>query len=251
MVGRQDQFRGWLERDQPDVICLQEMKAGMSDLVAGLHTHLNDNYWHDWSRDVAVLLSRATFRKKGKPQFHRLSPDHTLGYLAYGAGIAYAITANIVIASIYFPKGGVDFGLKQRFMDQKLRFIDSIRQHVEDKHANASGVILCGNLNVARAEEDVHPRDRKLREGQRPDERRCFEHLLSADLVDVCRTLNPGNDRLFTWWALGHTNRERNIGWRLDYILASQALAEKAVDCSVLTDVGTSDHAPVMATFDL
>ena len=86
--------------------------------------------------------------------------------------------------------------------------------------------------------------------GQRPEEREQFERILSSGLVDLGRTLAPDNDQMFTWWAPWRNMRQRNIGWRLDYVLASPALAARVRSCPVLADVGTSDHAPVMATFD-
>ena len=97
----------------------------------------------------------------------------------------------------------------------------------------------------------MHPRERKPGIiGQRPEERELFERLLGEHLVDVGRELDPGNDRLFTWWAPWRNMRQRNIGWRIDYILASRTLAARASRCAVLADVGTSDHAPVMMTCD-
>ena len=84
--------------------------------------------------------------------------------------------------------------------------------------------------------------------GQRPEERELFEALLGGHLVDVGRKLDPDNDNLFTWWPPWRNMRQRNIGWRIDYILASRSLAERVVECRVLADVGTSDHAPVMMT---
>jgi exodeoxyribonuclease-3 len=67
--------------------------------------------------------------------------------------------------------------------------------------------------------------------------------------VDVQRDLHPGRDDIFTWWPPWREMRKRNIGWRIDYIFASTALAATATSCPVLADIGTSDHAPVMATF--
>jgi exodeoxyribonuclease-3 len=78
-----------------------------------------------------------------------------------------------------------------------------------------------------------------------------FERILARGLVDVGRALDPDNENLFTWWAPWRNLRQRNIGWRLDYVLASQALAAKASQCAVYREVGTSDHAPVVAIFDL
>jgi hypothetical protein len=73
--------------------------------------------------------------------------------------------------------------------------------------------------------------------------------MIGHGLVDVGRALDPSNDGLFTWWAPWRNMRQRNIGWRLDYVLASAPLAARAVSCPVLRELGTSDHAPVVATF--
>ena len=81
-------------------------------------------------------------------------------------------------------------------------------------------------MNVARTERDVHPKERKPRAiGQLPEERALIERILSRGLVDVGRALDPDNDGLFTWWAPWRNMRQRNIGWRLDYVFASEALA--------------------------
>ena len=78
-----------------------------------------------------------------------------------------------------------------------------------------------------------------------------MERILARGVVDVGRALDPDNDNLFTWWPPWRTLREPNIGWRLDYSLASEALAAKASRCAAYREVGTSDHAPVIAEFDL
>jgi len=104
-------------------------------------------------------------------------------------------------------------------------------------------VVLCGDLNVARTERDVHPKERKPGTiGQLPEERELLERIISRDLVDLGRALDPDNDELFTWWPPWRNMRQRNIGWRLDYILASRSVAERAVRCPVYREVGTSDH---------
>jgi exodeoxyribonuclease-3 len=105
-------------------------------------------------------------------------------------------------------------------------------------------------MNITRSEMDVHPKERKPNAiGQRQEERELFATLLGAPLVDVGRAFDPDNPGLFTWWAPWRNLRARNIGWRLDYVLASPALAERATACVVQPDVGTSDHAPVLMTF--
>ena len=86
--------------------------------------------------------------------------------------------------------------------------------------------------------------------GQRPEERALMERIIGHGLVDVHRRLEPDNRWLFTWWAPWRNMRQRNIGWRLDLILASRTVADRTVSCVVQREVGTSDHGPVVAVFD-
>ncbi len=147
------------------------------------------------------------------------------------------------VASVYVPNGGKDFPAKMHFLTALADYAGSF----QERHRP---LILCGDLNVARTERDVHPKERKPRAiGQLPEERTAIEAILARGLVDVGRALDPDNDGLFTWWAPWRSLRQRNIGWRLDYVFASTTVAERAASCPVLKDVGTSDHAPVVATF--
>jgi len=149
---------------------------------------------------------------------------------------------NWVIASVYVPNGGKDYAAK-------LSFLTGLAAWAKRLHEEGREVIVCGDLNVARFDIDVHPRERKAGViGQRADERELFETLLGAHFVDVGRALDPENPDLFTWWPPWRNMRQRNIGWRIDYILASKTIAARAASCVVLASVGTSDHAPVMMT---
>ncbi len=149
----------------------------------------------------------------------------------------------ITVASIYVPNGGKDF-------PAKMRFLEALDEYAASFADAGRPLVLCGDLNVARTDQDVHPKERKPKAiGQLPEERALIERILSRGYVDLGRALDPGNDGLFSWWAPWRNMRQRNIGWRLDYVIASQALAARAVSCPVQADVGTSDHAPVMATF--
>jgi exodeoxyribonuclease-3 len=85
--------------------------------------------------------------------------------------------------------------------------------------------------------------------GQRREERELFEQMIAAGLVDVGRKLAPDDERLFSWWPYWRQARERNLGWRIDYVLSTRALAERAIEGGVRRDVGTSDHAPVVVSF--
>ena len=151
---------------------------------------------------------------------------------------------NLTVASIYVPNGGKDF-------PAKMRFLEALDAYAASFAASGRDLVLCGDLNVARTERDVHPKERKPAAiGQLPEERALIERILSRGFVDLGRELDPDNDGLFTWWAPWRNMRQRNIGWRLDYVIASRALAARAVSCPVQAEVGTSDHAPVMATFN-
>jgi len=152
-------------------------------------------------------------------------------------------TGDLTVASIYVPNGGKDFKAKMAFLEAMDAFAVSYQ-------TSGRMLALLGDMNVARTERDVHPKERKPRAiGQLPEERALMERIIGRGLVDVGRYVVPDNDRLFTWWAPWRNMKERNIGWRLDYVFASEALAATATACPVQTSVGTSDHAPVIATF--
>jgi exodeoxyribonuclease III len=157
--------------------------------------------------------------------------------------VVVARVRNGTVASVYVPNGGKDF-------PAKMRFLQSMQEWVAGFHASGSALVVCGDLNVAREEIDVHPKERKANAiGQLPEERALLEGIISEGLVDACRALDPHNEGLFTWWAPWRNMRQRNIGWRLDYVLASRSLFERVISCKVLSEIGTSDHAPVMAVF--
>jgi exodeoxyribonuclease-3 len=133
-----------------------------------------------------------------------------------------------------------------------MKFLGAMEQYVAELHSGGVRIVICGDINITRTERDVHPKERNpALIGQRPEERALFEQILARGLVDVGRALDPDNEELFTWWAPWRNMRQRNIGWRLDYVLASESLASKAVQCAAYREFGTSDHAPVVATFDL
>jgi exodeoxyribonuclease-3 len=132
-----------------------------------------------------------------------------------------------------------------------MTFLEALDAYAASFAASGRQLVLCGDLNVARTDQDVHPKERKPKAiGQLPEERALIERILSHGYADLGREIDPTNEGLFTWWAPWRNMRQRNIGWRLDYIIASRSLAARIVSCPVQADVGTSDHAPVLATFN-
>ncbi|HEX8234975.1 MAG TPA: exodeoxyribonuclease III [Abditibacteriaceae bacterium] len=237
---RQVQFLEWVERDHPDVICLQEIKASPAQVPAPLSEL--PGYWNLWHgaggySGVSLHIRRKPFENllAQPPRFEHPTFD-------FENRIVQATLGRTIVASVYVPNGGKDFAAK-------IEFMKALKEYVAATHAAGFGLILCGDINVALTDQDVHPTERKLVIGQRPDERLLFEAILNQEVVDVGRALDPQNENLFTWWAPWRNMRQRNIGWRIDYILASTSLAQRVTVCSVLPQVGTSDHAPVVATF--
>ena len=237
---RHAQFKDWIERDQPDVVCLQEIKAKPEQIpesICSLEGYTC--YWHGAGGYSGVGLHvRRELITTDQPKYSHPEFDHETRIVEITLG-------EIVVASVYVPNGGKDYEAKKAFMH-------SLEGYARAKHATGKKLVLCGDINVARTDMDVHPRERKPGIiGQRPEERELLERILSAGLVDLGRAFDPDNESLFTWWAPWRNLRQRNIGWRLDYVLASEPLASTASGCPVLSEIGTSDHAPVMATFAL
>jgi exodeoxyribonuclease-3 len=155
--------------------------------------------------------------------------------------IVQAEFGRLVLASVYVPNGNKDY-------PAKIDFVKRLIAWTRQLHQEGREIVLCGDMNITRTDMDVHPKERKPGiVGQRPEERELFSALLE-NLVDVGRQLQPDNAGLFTWWAPWRNMRQRNIGWRLDYILASPGMAARAQSCVVQADFGTSDHAPVVMT---
>ncbi len=238
---REAQLHDWIAREQPDVVCLQEIKVA-PDAIPLTLCEL-EGYWCCWHGNKGYsgvgLHVRRDLAPERPPVVH---PPFDFESRIVTADLATAVGA-VTIASVYVPNGNKDFPAKMAFLDAMDRFA------AEMQAANRL-LVVCGDLNVARTERDVHPKERRPRAiGQLPEERAVLERLIGRGLVDVGRALDPDNDGLFTWWAPWRNMRQRNIGWRLDYILASQPLAARAASAVVQREVGTSDHAPVVAVF--
>ena len=234
---RQAEVQDFLDRERPDVLCLQEIKASPDQLPVWLVDI--EGYWGYWHGDKGysgVALHLRQDRWPERPAFSHPPFD-------FERRIAMVQVPGLTVASIYVPNGGKDF-------DAKMRFLEALDGFAREFVSREAPVVFCGDFNVTRTDMDVHPKERKPRAmGQLPEERALLERILSRELVDVHRTLDPDNADLFTWWAPWRNMRQRNIGWRLDYVLASRALAARAVSCRVLREFGTSDHGPVVADF--
>ena len=235
---RQAELQDFIEREAPDVICLQEIKAGIDQLPVWICEL--EGYWCYWHGGKGYSGVGLHVRKTSHPD----RPDFQHPEFDYEHRIVTAQLPQATVASIYVPNGGKDF-------PAKMRFLEAMDAYASAFAAEGRPLVMCGDLNVARTDMDVHPKERKPRAiGQLPEERALIERIISRDLVDVHRKLDPDNAELFTWWAPWRNMKQRNIGWRLDYVLATRSIADRAASCVVQRAVGTSDHGPVVAVFD-
>src|SRR3954466_13693205 len=226
---RHAQVQEWIARERPDVVCLQEIKASSDQVPAALCEM--EGYWCYWHggkgySGVALHVSKAA--APGRPAFSHPSFD-------YGNRIVSVDVSgpggDVTVASVYVPNGGKDF-------PAKMRFLEAMDEYATACQTASRRLVLCGDFNVARTDRDVHPKERKPRAiGQLPEERALIERILSRGLVDLGRRFDPDNDNLFTWWPPWREMRARNIGWRLDYVLASTSLAGRATSCPVQKEV--------------
>lgn len=231
---RQAELQEFLATEQPDVLCLQEIKA-LPEQVPELLV-APDGFWCYWHggrgySGVALLVRRSFCASR--PVFSH--PPFDLEQR-----IVVADLGAVRVASVYVPNGGKDY-------DAKITFLRALANWCREPQASAPALVLCGDLNVAREERDVHPKLRKLNQiGTRDEERALLARLIDGGLRDVGRALDPANDDLFTWWAPWRNLRQRNIGWRIDYVLAAEPVASAAQSAVSMREFGTSDHAPVV-----
>jgi len=234
---RQAQLEAWLDSERPHVVCLQEIKASPEQVPAALLEL--PGYWSYWHgakgySGVALLVSKEAY--PDEPTFTHPEFDHE-------TRIVVADLGDVTVASVYVPNGGKDFAAK-------MRFLLALEAYVGGFVATGKSLAVCGDINVARADIDVHPKERKLEIiGQLPEERALLNRMVASGLRDLVRDLHPDDDQFFTWWAPWRNMRQKNIGWRIDYILASGPLATEVRAITSQREVGTSDHAPLVAEF--
>ena len=239
---RQLELQEFVATRQPDILCLQEIKA-LPEQVPELLV-APDGYWCYWHggrgySGVALLVRHGMCAVR--PEFSH--PEFDLEQR-----IVVGDLGALRVASVYVPNGGKDY-------EAKIRFLRALGDWCRATGPAAPGtgrpattpLIVCGDLNVAREERDVHPKLRKPNQvGTRDEERALLARLIEGGLVDLGRALDPANDELFTWWAPWRNLRQRNIGWRIDYVLAAAPFGATAASAVTLREFGTSDHAPVV-----
>jgi exodeoxyribonuclease III len=239
----------WLARSKPDCICLQEVKAqavdvqGRFEQMAGLNGHFHFAEKRGYS---------------GVAAFTRHSPSDVLvgyGSPEFDAEGRYVElrfdtpSRKLSIISCYFPSGSSGEERQQA----KFRFLDELDPHLARLKTQRE-FILCGDVNIAHKEQDLKNwKGNRKNSGFLPEERAWMTKLLTeTGLVDVYRRLQPDTtEAAYTWWSNRGQAYAKNVGWRLDYHLATPGLAQLARSESIYKAEKFSDHAPITVEYDL
>lgn len=227
----------------PDVLCLQEIKASPEQIEEDVcYLPELSSTWHGQKGGYSGVSVHVR-RRFGKAHIEVPAIDRETRMVVAEIAPKAEGAESLTVASVYAPNGGKDYDAKIAFYKD---FIEWAAQRKD------TPLVITGDLNIAHADLDLHPSQRKEGViGQRPEERALFSQLLErGGLVDAGRALHPDDDRMFTWWPYWKMARERNLGWRIDYILVSASLRERIQEARVLADFGTSDHAPFCVELD-
>lgn len=234
--------KGFLEKLEaldPDILCLQEIKLTEGQLELDLE-HYEEYYNYAERKGYS---GTAIFTKK-KP----LSVTYGIGIPEHdqeGRVITMAFESFILV-TCYTPnsKRGLErLDYRQVWEDAFLAYLKKLE---EDKP-----VVVCGDLNVAHNDIDLaNPASNHKNAGFTDEERAKFNQLLDNGFIDTFRYFHPDETEAYTWWSNFANSRARNIGWRIDYFLASEALKPRLISASIHADVMGSDHCPVELQLD-
>ena len=251
-VIRKNEFGPFVEKHQPDVICLQETKAEQGQAEIDLPEY--EEYWN--SAEKKGYSGTAIFTKE-KPisvlndLADHISEEHGLHTDSYGDPLAEGriITAEyekFFLVTTYVPNAKRDLSrlsLRHRQWDPAL--LDHMKALEEEKP-----VIVCGDMNVAHTDYDLaNPKANVGEHGFTDEEREGFQNFLDAGFIDTFRLFTEGNGH-YSWWSYMSKARERNSGWRIDYFLASSSLRDVITAAEIHADVHGSDHCPVSIELD-
>ena len=237
-----------IEKVKPDVLCLQETKAHQHQSEVDLPKY--EEYWN--SAEKRGYSGTALFSKEKPDQIIFGLPDHVMkkyhvandGYgdpNAEGRVIA-AEFPDLYVVTVYTPNAKDDLSrLKLRHKHWDPAFL----AYCQELHGEKP-VVFCGDLNVAHTSDDLaHPKPNEGKKGFTEEEREGIDNIIAAGFIDTFRMFTQGNGH-YTWWSPFSGARERNVGWRIDYIFASEELIPKIRHAEILADHMGSDHCPVL-----
>lgn len=234
----------------PDLLCLQEIKI---DSIALENENIEfKNYQINYSCAEKKGYSGVATLIKSK---HSLSSPPLCGigkkeFDSEGRFLIHQLP-EFTICNSYFPSGTSG----DERQDFKYSFLDSIYSHLQKlPKEHKEKMIICGDFNICHKEIDIHhPREaeKRMLSGFLPDERKWMDKFAGLGFTDSYRHLNPNKTGEYSWWTFRANAREKNLGWRIDYIFVGSGLVKKIKSAKILTDVYGSDHCPVEITLDI
>jgi exodeoxyribonuclease-3 len=245
-VHRKGLLLPFLDEHQPDVLCIQETKANHEQVDLDFEEY--DEYWH--SAERKGYSGTAIFTKtspmdviNGLPEDikakYKLADDY--GDTTKEGRVITAEFEPFYISTVYTPNAKEDLSripMRQQWDPAYLEYMDRLQQE--------KPVIFCGDFNVAHEEIDLaRPKPNRGKKGFTDEERAGFDAMIESGFVDTLRHLNPDTPELYTWWSHWGGARERNVGWRIDYVMLSQNLLPLLQSAKIHPNVLGSDHCPV------
>ncbi len=246
-VIKKEAFYSFIEEHQPDVLCLQETKANKDQTDIDLPDY--HEYWN--SAEKKGYSGTAIFSKQKPVNVVNGLPEDIIKKFKV-AGDKYGdpnkegrvMTAefkDFYVVTVYTPNAKDDLS---RIPLRHKQWDPAFLAHVEQLEKQKP-VLFCGDLNVAHTEDDLaRPKPNDGKKGFTKEERQGFDNFDNAGFIDTFRKFTKGNGH-YTWWTHWAKARERNVGWRIDYWLASKKIAPKIKSAKIHADVMGSDHCPV------
>ena len=233
----------WIQRENPEVICLQEIKSRPDQLLSEYHSQFNTPHIY-WNPAIRPGYSGvATFS-----QITPISVDYGMGRDEFDqeGRVIQTKFPEFTLFNVYFPSG-------QRGYDRvafKLDFYAQLLKICDQLHATGERLIICGDFNTAHREIDLrYPKQNQKTSGFLPEERIWIDTYLSHGFVDAYRYLFPERVE-YTWWTYRMNARQNNVGWRLDYFLVSENLIPLVTNVVIHGMITGSDHCPVTLTVE-
>lgn len=231
-------FLEWLKQANPDILCLQEIKASPEQLDLGPIEDAGYKY-HYWYPAT----------KKGYSGVAILSKHEPLN-IVYGTGIDYmdfegrnlrADFEGFSVMSLYLPSG-----TNINRLEHKLQYMADFQKYIDELKVEIPNLIICGDYNICHQAIDIHdPVRLKNTSGFLPVEREWIDGFIKSGFIDSFRHFNEEGDH-YSWWSYRANARNNNKGWRIDYNLVAQPLQDRLKRAVILPDAMHSDHCPVL-----
>jgi len=230
-------FFTWLQKESPDILCLQEVKATQDQLPPGLRNIPGyHSFWNPAERKGYSGVATFTKQKpiEVKTGFGREKFD-------IEGRILIITFSTFTLFNIYFPNGKKN---KER-LQYKLDFYDEFLSYADDLKARKQNIIVCGDFNTAHKEIDLaRPKENEHISGFLPVERAWIDTFVDHGYIDTFRQFHTESNQ-YSWWDLKTSARSRNVGWRIDYFFVNKEFLPKLKNAFITQTVMGSDHCPV------